>query len=281
MQRERLVLTALATGVVAIVIRARSRRRSVPNSASGSSGGSSALAAASRATAHFSILVLHNVSKKKNFGELLRSAAAMGVCEVVVVGATKLATHGAQGTAAHLRFTHFSKLADAVAYVRDVRQCTLCGVEITEGAESVQGHPFRGCTAFLMGNEGHGLTEAQIAVCDHFVYIPQHSAATASLNVNAACAVVLHHFAQWAALPEAPRSGFKYDVADSPQCVAHSGVGLKQMRSLCADGTPAARSAAGGEGGEGEGEAWGGGCAGDLEALAGLDGEEAGAEAGE
>ena len=58
-----------------------------------------------------SLLVLHNVSKKKNFGELLRSAAAMGVSEVVVVGATKLATHGAQGTAGHLRFSHFSKLA--------------------------------------------------------------------------------------------------------------------------------------------------------------------------
>ena len=31
-----------------------------------------------------------------------------------------------------------------------------------------------------MGNEGHGLTEAQIAVCDHFVYIPQ-AASTASV----------------------------------------------------------------------------------------------------
>ena len=30
--------------------------------------------------------LLNNVSKKKNFGELLRSAAAMGVSEVVVVG---------------------------------------------------------------------------------------------------------------------------------------------------------------------------------------------------
>ena len=28
-----------------------------------------------------------------------------------------------------------------------------------------------------MGNEGHGLTEAQIAVCDHFVYIPQAASA--------------------------------------------------------------------------------------------------------
>ena len=53
------------------------------------------------------------------------------------------------------------------------------------------------------------------------------------------------------------------------------------MRSLRADGTPAPRAAkgggeggVGGEGGEsGEGEAYGGGIAGDLEALAGLDGE--------
>lgn len=111
MDRERLVLAALATGVAAIVVRAHSRRRSVLTSAGDSSGGSSAASKALAADAPISILVLHNVSKKKNFGELLRSAAAMGVSEVVVVGATKLATHGAQGTAGHLRFTHFSKLA--------------------------------------------------------------------------------------------------------------------------------------------------------------------------
>ena len=31
-----------------------------------------------------SILVLHNVAKKKNFGELIRTASAMGVSEIVV-----------------------------------------------------------------------------------------------------------------------------------------------------------------------------------------------------
>ena len=46
----------------------------------------------------------------------------------------------------------------------------------------------------------------------------------------------------------------------------------KEMRSLRADGTPAPRAAkGGGEGGEGgEGEVYGGGIAGDWEALAGL-----------
>ena len=195
-----------------------------------------------------SILVLHNIAKKKNFGELIRTAAAMGVVEIVVVGAAKLATHGCHGTAAHVKFSHFTNFKDACAYLRNVRKVTLCGVEITPEAQPVQKHPFRGPTAFLMGNEGQGLTPAQLEACEQFVYIPQHSGATASLNVNAACAVVLHHFAQWAELPEAPREGYKYNVDDDnrPQCVAHSGIGLKQMRTLNADGTVAPRGRGGG-----------------------------------
>ena len=149
-----------------------------------------------------SILVLHNVAKKKNFGDLIRSAAAMGVEEIIVVGAKNLATHGAQGCASHVKFSHFLNFKTACPY-----------------------------------NEGQGLTPQQIEACEQFVYIPQHSDATASLNVNAACAVVLHHFAMWAALPEAPREGYKYLQGPSKQAIAHSGVGLKQMRTLNADGS--------------------------------------------
>lgn len=119
-----------------------------------------------------------------------------------VVGAQKLSAHGAQGCAGHLRFSHFNKLADCVTYVKGVHSAVICGIEITNEACAVQSHPFRGTTAFMMGNEGHGLTKAQLEVCDHCVYIPQHSAATASLNVNAACAIVLHHYAVWAQLEE-------------------------------------------------------------------------------
>jgi len=51
-----------------------------------------------------SILVLHNVAKKKNFGDLIRTAAAMGVDEIVIVGAAKLATFGAQGCSSHMQW---------------------------------------------------------------------------------------------------------------------------------------------------------------------------------
>ena len=187
-----------------------------------------------------SILVLHNVAKKKNFGDLIRTASALGVREVVVVGAQKLQSFGAHGCAGFLRFSHFNKLPEAIAYLHDVRGAKLCGVEIMPEAAPVQSHPFCGPTAFLMGNEGQGLTPTQISACDQFVYIPHHSDATASLNVNAAAAVVLHHYAMWAALPEAIRDGFKYVQGAPPSSTPYSGMGIKQVSSgwLLASRTP-------------------------------------------
>ena len=185
--------------------------------------------------------MLHNVAKKKNFGELIRTAAALGVDEIVVVGAQKLSSFGAHGTVGYVKFSHFDRMNDAVSYLHDVCSARICGVEITPDSKPVQAHPFGGNTAFLMGNEGQGLTPSQIGICDQFVYIPQHSNATASLNVNAACAVVLHQFAMWAAYPEASRDGFKYVQGAPPSSVPNSGIGLKQMKTLAADGSVVAR----------------------------------------
>ena len=124
---------------------------------------------------------------------------------------------------------------------------------------------------------------AQLAACEQYVYIPQHSDATASLNVNAACAVVLHHFAMWAALPEAPREGYKYVLGPPPSAIAHSGVGLKHMRTLNADGSVAShrRHLTSGDGDELEGAEDGGGVAEDALDVADREagGEEAACEA--
>ena len=55
-----------------------------------------------------------------------------------------------------------------------------------------------GPCAFMLGNEGQGLSPKQLALCDGFVYIPQYGAGTASLNVAVAASIVLHHYAVWA-----------------------------------------------------------------------------------
>lgn len=49
------------------------------------------------------------------------------------------------------------------------------------------------------------MNQKQLSMCDHFVYIPQFSKGTASLNVNVAASIVMHHFSTWAGYEEAPR----------------------------------------------------------------------------
>jgi tRNA(Leu) C34 or U34 (ribose-2'-O)-methylase TrmL len=164
---------------------------------------------------HESVLLLHNVGKRQNFGTLLRSAQAFGVSEIAVAGSEKLRTFGNQGTASHCEIKPFGKLEDAVQHYR-ARGFRVCGVEITDTAVPVETHPFEGSTVFMVGNEGTGMTEKQLAACDGFVYIPQFSGATASLNVATAGAIVLHHFATWAGFTPQPREGQKF-VTEEPR----------------------------------------------------------------
>lgn len=196
------------------------------------------------------LLILYNVQKRKNFGDLMRTAAAFGAREIIVVGMRKLLAMGSHRADKSLRFTHAATLESAISYAREQHGAHICGIEIVDGAQPVATQPFRGRTAFMVGNEGHGMPDAQLAACEYCVYIPQYSAATASLNVNCAAAIVLDHYARWAQLQEAPREGYKYLLNDvPPSCVPYSGMGLHNMRSL---GDSGAGRAGGADDGGGE-----------------------------
>ena len=176
-------------------------------------GGSAATTTESASSAPASYLLLHNVGKKQNWGTLLRSAAAFGVTDVLVVGGKKVQLHGNQGTSCHAKFRMFDTLDDAKAWLKE-KGARLCGVEIMPDSKDVAKHPFTGPTCFMLGNEGVGMSDQQKAACDEFVYIQQHSGATASLNVAVAGSIVFHHFALWAQYPEQNRVGEKFEVIE-------------------------------------------------------------------
>ncbi|KAG2440631.1 hypothetical protein HYH02_010210 [Chlamydomonas schloesseri] len=186
--------------------------------------GSSAAEAPSTSTGPASYIITHSVSKRHNIGTIVRSATAFGVKEVCLVGSRQFNTFGSHGSDAHVAFRHFDTLAKCVQHLKEVEGCRVLGIEICEGALPVQEHPFTGPTAFLLGNEGQGMTERQMALCDGFVYIPQHGAGTASLNVAVAASIVLHHFAIWAGYSERQREGYKFVVAEKPQRTMARGV---------------------------------------------------------
>ncbi|CAM9692211.1 unnamed protein product [Hapterophycus canaliculatus] len=73
-------------------------------------------------------LVLGNPSTKNNLGTLIRCAAAFAVEEVVVVGATKWSTHGAHGSHKHVRYRCFDDWESAAAFLKNEKNCDLCGI---------------------------------------------------------------------------------------------------------------------------------------------------------
>ncbi|KAJ1695632.1 hypothetical protein LUZ63_012330 [Rhynchospora breviuscula] len=179
-----------------------------------------------------SIVIIHNVAKRHNVGTLARSATAFGAAEMVLVGRRDYNCFGSHGAACHLRFRHFPSLAQAREYLKEQRGADICGVEIREDAHPLipqQSTPFRRSTAFLLGNEGTGLSPRECEFCDFFVYIPQYGPGTASLNVTVAASIVLHHFAAWACFPERARSGGKFLVADRTAARAPSPESLRSL----------------------------------------------------
>jgi len=143
-----------------------------------------------------SALVLFNISKSRNFGGMIRSANALGVSEIIIIGRKDFKTYGNFGTYDSRILKHFYTLEDCVVYLHE-NNYALAGIEISDNAVNIEEHPFMGNTAFLPGNEGAGLSQKQQDLCDQLVYISQFGAG-ASLNVNVATGIVLHHFAAWA-----------------------------------------------------------------------------------
>ncbi|WCJ23630.1 tRNA/rRNA methyltransferase (SpoU) family protein [Euphorbia peplus] len=162
-----------------------------------------------------SYVVVHNIAKRHNVGTLARSATAFGVTEMILVGRRDFNAFGSHGSTSHVRFRHFHSLIDARKFLKE-KDCDICGVEIADGALPVNEHPFKRSTAFLLGNEGSGLSAKECEICDFFVYIPQYGCGTASLNVTVAASIVLHQFGVWAGFSERIREGNKFTVADRP-----------------------------------------------------------------
>ncbi|RHY33935.1 hypothetical protein DYB32_001266 [Aphanomyces invadans] len=149
-------------------------------------------------------LIINNIQKRKNIRDMLLSAAAFGVVEVLVVGQKLLSFDQAMNIEDVLpnfqfpfRITRFATLGECRAHLVAVEPTvTILGIEILHNAKSVNDPDvFAGPTAVMAGNEGSGLSDAQLAICDRFVYIPQYGGGTASLNVTVATSVVMHAFA--------------------------------------------------------------------------------------
>ena len=179
-------------------------------------------------------LIITNISKRQNIKNLLQLAAAHGCPTVFVVGQrafefdpnsnnTDLPPVIQQGVrSGKMKICKFDKLEECVAYIKSL-PCSLVvdtastsnnddatkyeaktttipiiGVEIDNTSLNLESEPFTTTSvAFMMGNEGSGMSDKQMKYCDGFVRISQYGGGTASLNVSVAAGIVLHRFSCW------------------------------------------------------------------------------------
>lgn len=138
------------------------------------------------------LIVLENLQDPGNLGTVFRSGEAAGVCGVVMSKDTAdvynpKVIRATMGSAYRMPFYYAEDLTEAIEKMKRA------GVEIfaahLKGEKSYEKCDYRKASAFLIGNEGNGLTEQTAAFADTYVKIPMEGEVE-SLNASVAAAVL-------------------------------------------------------------------------------------------
>lgn len=138
------------------------------------------------------VLVLDNLQDPGNVGSLLRSAAAANVGHVVLGHGTAFAWSPKvlrAGQGAHFAL-NIVEGVDVLKFLQTFRGTSLAFVAARNGARSLYDTVLKTSVAFVIGNEGAGLSDDVIAACTAKVTIPMPGRME-SLNAAACGAIAL------------------------------------------------------------------------------------------
>ena len=139
------------------------------------------------------VVVLDEVRDPGNAGTIIRAADAAGADAVILTGSSvdpynPKVIRSTTGSLFHLRITTGVPLEAAVEAVREAGLQVLAGDMRGDALPTV---PLAGPTAWLFGNEAHGLSPAARGLADRVVAVPIYGAAE-SLNLATAASVCLY-----------------------------------------------------------------------------------------
>lgn len=134
-------------------------------------------------------VAIENLGHDFNIGSIVRTANAMGVRRVHIVGRRRWNRRGAMVTDRYLTVDHHANVADFANSVlaRDLR---IIGVDNIEGSVPLEQEILQRRTVLVMGEESAGLSADMIEVCERVVHITQYGS-TRSMNVGHAAAIAM------------------------------------------------------------------------------------------
>ncbi len=145
------------------------------------------------------LVLLEAVRDPSNLGAIVRSAAAMGVDRLILSADcadiyNPRAVRAAMGTLFTQQIDYVADLPETVSFLRSngrrVFAATLDGRAVRLGEVPLT---FGDCV--VIGNEGHGLSDACVKACDQSVFIPMTDRAE-SLNAAVAASILMWEFSK-------------------------------------------------------------------------------------
>ncbi len=141
------------------------------------------------------LVALDGLANAENLGVIVRNAAAFGA-QGVLVGETCLPPYLRRAVRSSMGNLFLLPVVEPVSLALALRELR------RRGFRCIGAHPHAGCRVLpqasltgdcciVLGNEGHGLSEAVREACDELVAVPMH-AGVDSLNVGAAAAVFFY-----------------------------------------------------------------------------------------
>lgn len=134
-------------------------------------------------------IAIENLGHDFNIGSIVRTANALGVSAVHIVGRRRWNRRGAMVTDRYLPVDHFPSVDP---FVEDAKRRgrALIGIDNLPGSEPLESAELPANATLVFGEESSGLSEPMREACDRIYHITQYGS-TRSMNVGHAAAIAM------------------------------------------------------------------------------------------
>lgn len=144
------------------------------------------------------LVLMDEVQDPHNVGAIIRSAAAFGIAGVLLPERNQAQVTGAvvktsAGMAFRIPLISIGNVNNTIRTLKE-KGFWVYGLAMS-GAHSLHTEQFTAPAVFIVGNEGEGIHQKTLALCDVKLSIPMHTR-TESLNAAVSTAIVLHEWSR-------------------------------------------------------------------------------------
>ena len=138
-------------------------------------------------------LLLVNIERDNNIGNIIRSANTFGIEEVLIYGRKKFDRRTSVGAEFFMQFRHIRFIEELTPLKQEFD--IMLGLEQTPDSVELHSYqwPQNAKILIAIGHEGSGLSPEVLDLCDQTLEIEQYGT-TRSLNVSVATGIVLYDY---------------------------------------------------------------------------------------